>query len=448
MKKKIKYKVLVLAIFLFGFLLLYPLFPNQDNQIAFALLITVALLWMTEAVPLAMTALLIPVAAVVLQLLPTNEAFQEFAHPVIFLFMGGFVLAGALSKYGLDKLLGQKLLKLANGNFYKSSILLMLATALTACWVSNTSTVAMMLPLGLGILVLINKDTSSNESRFLMLGIAYSANSGGIITMVGSPPNAIGAAALDLSFLQWSSYAFPVFLLTFPVMVLLLTLYFKPDRSLTIGAMISPSKERKPNKALLGIFFLTVLLWMMDGVVSPLLHIQDNFNSLVALMAIFLLLVTKVLSWEEIQKSIRWEILLLFGGGLTLGKIIEHSGLAAILVGHVSSLITAIPILLFLWIIVLFTILLTEFMSNTASAALIVPLLYSLAIQLHINPIILVFPATIAASYGFMLPVGTPPNAMAISTGEVPQRDMMRIGLLLNLLFSIILTLYFYFVLY
>ena len=185
---------------------------------------------------------------------------------------------------------------------------------------------------------------------------------------------------------------------------------------------------------------------MLDEVLSPIFQLSDSFKALVAILAIFLIFITRVLNWDEIITSIQWDILLLFGGGLTLGMLIDSSGLGMILVSHITQLITIVPLFVFLLIIVLFSVLCTEFMSNTASAALILPLLYALSTQLHINPMILVFPATIAASYGFMLPAGTPPNAMAFASGLVPQKDMMKIGLVLNIGFSILLTLFFYFI--
>lgn len=444
--KKIKIPALASAILLFCLLVYFPLFENQQAQKALAILVMVAVLWMTEAIPLALTGLMIPVAAILLHLIPTTKAFSEFAHPIIFLFMGGFVIAGALTKFGLDRLLAYKLIRLAKGNFYKSAILLMLATSLAACWVSNTAATAMMIPLGLGLLALLKKDSVTAESKFLILGIAYSANIGGVITMVASPPNAIGAALLGVSFSTWIQYSLPVFLLTFPVMVLLLTIYFKPDKKIHIAQMLVLKEESTPNKTLILIFVFTVTLWMFDGVLSPLLKITDNFSSLVAILAIFLIFITRVLNWKEIINAIQWDILLLFGGGLTLGMLIDHSGLGTILVSQVMQLITVVPLFLFLWIIVIFSIVMTEFMSNTASAALILPLLLTLSTQLQINPMVLILPATIAASYGFMLPAGTPPNAMAFASGVVPQKDMMKIGLLLNFLFSILLTLFFYFI--
>ncbi|MEO6669009.1 MAG: DASS family sodium-coupled anion symporter [Ferruginibacter sp.] len=445
-KKKINFIGLLTAIAVFIVILCLPIFNNQQAQHALALLLLVAILWITEAIPLPLTGLLIPVMAICLQIVPPKEAFREFAHPILFLFMGGFVLAGALARHSLDKMLAQKLIRLANGNFYRSAVLLMFATSLIACWIGNTSATAMMIPLGLGMLVLIKKNIVSAESKFLMLGMAYSANVGGIITMVSSPPNAIGAAILNISFLEWMKYSIPVFLITFPVMVTILTLYFKPDKKMSIGVMVFEKGIEVPIKTLSFIFLFTITLWMMEGVLSPLLNIDSSFNSLVAILAIFLLFVTRVLTWEEIINSIKWEILLLFGGGLTLGMLIDQSGLGAMLIAKVSGLVTVVPVFMFLWAIVILSIILTEFMSNTASAAMILPLLFSLSNQLQINPIILVLPATIAASYGFMLPAGTPPNAMVYSSGLVPQRDMIKAGLMINIIFSVILTTFFYFI--
>ncbi|SEV91056.1 SLC13 family permease [Kaistella antarctica] len=448
LKHKINLTGLFIAITVFIVLLFLPVFDSQKAQYAFALLAMVAILWITESIPLPLTSLLIPVGAIFLQLLSPKDAFTEFANPILFLFMGGFVLAGALSYHSLDKMLAQKLIKLAGGNFYRSAIFLMLSTALTAFFVSNTSSTAMMIPLALGMLVLVDKDTVSPESKFLMLGIAYSANIGGIVTIISSPPNAIGAAILNINFLTWLKYSVPIFLITFPVMITVLTLYFKPDRKMSIGVMTFEKETAAPLKTLIFIFLLTVILWMMDGILSPLLHIDNSFNSLVAIFAIFLIYITKVLSWDKILKSINWEILLLFGGGLTLGFIIEESGLGEILIGKISSLITLVPIYVFLLAIVIFSIILTEFMSNTASAAMMLPLLFSLATQLEINPVLLLLPATIAASFGFMMPAGTPPNAMVFSSGYVPQKDMLKAGLIVNVLVALIVTTYFYFIFY
>lgn len=445
-KKSFKRWPFLVALALFLLVLAVPGFDNPSAQRASALLVLIAALWITEAIPLALTGILVPLLAIVLQLADPTQAFAPFAHPIIFLFMGGFVLAAALSHYSLDQFIAQRLIRLARGNFYRSSVLLMLATALLACWVTNTSSVAMMIPLALGMLGLIQRQHINAESKFLMLGIAYSANIGGIITMVASPPNAIGASIMRLSFSQWTTYALPFFLIAFPAMVVLLTLFFKPDRNIGIATTLFQDKPFSPNRTVVVIFMVTVMLWILESAIAPLLGIGNGFNALVAILAIFLLFATGAMQWDQIINSIQWEILLLFGGGLTLGMLIETSGLGALIINQAADLITKVPLWLFLWTIVVFCIVLTEFMSNTASAALMLPLLYSTAIALNLNPILLLFPATIATSFGFMMPVGTPPNAMVFASGLVPRMEMFRAGALMNLLSSILITAYFYFI--
>lgn len=444
MKETVHWKGLIFSILLLLGILVFPVFADSKINSALAILLFAACLWISEAIPLSMTALLIPVLAILLQVATPTAAFAEFSNPVIYLFMGGFVLAGALSAHSVDMLLAHKLMRLAKGNFYKSAILLMLATSLTACWVSNTSTAAMMIPLALGMLAISEGKKSTSEAKFLLLGIAYAANIGGIITMIASPPNAIGAALLQLSFSEWLMYGVPIFFVTFPIMIIVLTLYFKPNREMLIPTAAVPGVKTSKRKALMIIFAITITLWVFEGILAPLLGVTSSFSSLVAILAILLLFISKVMTWDQIIASVRWDILLLFGGGLTLGFIVESTGLGSVLIGGVMSLSQQVPLLIFLWFIVIGSILLTEFMSNTASAALILPLLYTLAIEAQINPMILVLPATIAASYGFMMPVGTPPNAMVFSTGFIPQKDMMKAGLGLNIIFSIVLTVFFY----
>jgi sodium-dependent dicarboxylate transporter 2/3/5 len=444
MKKSIHLHFLLIGIAAFCFLLYFPIFSNKDAQHAFALFVFIAILWMTEAIPLALTGLIIPVIASFLQLLQPKEAFSQFAHPIIFLFLGGFVLAGALTHHSLDKMLAQRLIGIARGNFYWSSVLLMLATALLSCCVSNTSSTLMMLPLGLGILTVIKKDKVTAESKFLMLGIAYSANIGGIITLIGSPPNAIGAAVLGISFSGWLRYGIPLFLITFPVMVAVLTMYFRPDRKLEVTKAEEQVKGMRSGKLFIFIFIFTIAMWLLESWLAPMVGITDGFSSVVAILAVFLIVIAKVMSWEEVLKCVRWDVLLLFGGGLTLGTLLDSSGLAAMLVAQISGYIDTMPILAFLFIIVFATIMLTEFMSNTASAALFLPILYTLALNIDVVPALLVLPATFAATFAFMLPVGTPPNALIFSSGLVPQKDMIRAGLILNILFAAILSVFFF----
>jgi len=296
------------------------------------------------------------------------------------------------------------------------------------------------------MLTLVKKEGITPESKFLMLGIAYSANIGGIATMVSSPPNAIGASLLGITFFEWLKYGIPIFLITFPLRVCMLTWIFKPDKKLTVEEVAKTAPVGGPNKTLGVIFLVTVVLWLLEGVIAPRLRLTEGYSSLVAVAAIFMIVITKVLQWDEVIKCVQWNVLLLFGGGLTLAMLLETTGLGALLAGQISLFATAMPLIAFLWLIIIISILFTEFMSNTASAALILPIIYTLAIELKINPVLLVLPATLATSYGFMLPVGTPPNALVFSTGLIPQKEMIRVGVLIDITLSIILTLSFYLV--
>ncbi len=427
-------------------ILVGPLLPEAAPNRTLAILAFAAILWMTEAIPLALTAVLVPILSIALGLLGPDESILPFFDPVIFLFMGGFVLAAALAKYGLDGLIATKLMALARGNLYRASLLLMLATSVLASWIGNTATTTMMIPLGLGLLSSGQQTNPGREAGFLILGIAYAANSGGVMTLIGTPPNAIGAAILDLSFAEWLSYGIPVFAVTFPLMVLVLTLYFKPD--LQVGAVPKADvRGLAPGSGkLMGIFAMTVALWMAEGVLAPLLGIEHGYTALVAVACMLLIFASKLMGVNEIVRRIRWDVLLLFGGGLCLGLVVEKSGLGGILIEKIISVAGGVWPMLFLWLLMLFCIALTEFMSNTASAALLLPLLFSLAVRMDSDPLALVLPATFAASYGFMLPVGTPPNAMAYGTGLVPQKDMLRSGLVMNLVFSAVLTVLFHFI--
>lgn len=446
MKKNIHVPILIMSVVVFFILLYFPLFKNQLTSKTFSLFVLVALLWMTEAVPLALTGIMIPVIASLLGIIQPKEAFMQFGNPVIFLFLGGFILAGALTKHSIDKLLAQKLIRLSKGNFYRSSILMMLCTSLLAFWISNTSSTLIMLPLTLGMLRLIKKDAVTQEAKFLMLGIAYAANIGGITTMVSSPPNAIGAALLGITFFQWLKHGLPMFLMTFPLMVGILTWYFKPDRKLCVNQVIEVESSGRGNKTLSIIFVLIVVLWLMEGVLSPMLGITNSFNSLAAITAVFLIVITGVLRWDDAIKCIKWDVLLLFGGGLTLAMLLDKNGLGTLVAEQIALFANTVPLIGLIWGIVIISIIFTEFMSNTASAALFLPIIYTLAVKIHVNPALLVLPATLAASYGFMLPAGTPPNALVYATGFIPQRDMLRVGFILNILFSVILSLFFYFV--
>lgn len=445
-KKEIKFPPLIIAFAVFGLLVLFPLYEARNTSYALALLALVAILWSTEAIPLAVTALFIPLLASVLGLATPAFAFESFSNPVIFLFMGGFVLGGMMIYHGVDLFIANKIISAARGNFYRSSLLVMTATSFMSWWVSNTSAAVMMLPMATGLLTYAKKPQGGKESHFLLLGVAYAASVGGIVSIISSPPNAIGAAILKISFTEWLRYSFLLYVISMIMLFLMLTLYFRPGNAFVDHPGGQPLKP--PPKKLIFVLLVIVTGWVLEDSIAKWTGITSGMGALVAVAGMLLIFLTRLLSWEQMIESVQWRILLLFGGGLTLGKILETSGLGLRLAEAISKFAAELPIILFIWLLVLFSIMLTEFMSNTASAALLLPVLYNLAIQMKMDPAVLVFPATITASYGFMLPAGTPPNAVAYGTGQIQQKVMLKAGLLLNIVFSVILTVYFYFMLY
>ncbi|AAC06409.1 DASS family sodium-coupled anion symporter [Aquifex aeolicus] len=434
---------LVLAILVFfGVLITSPFEGNVNKGIAILLL--AAILWITEALPLPVTALLIPVSGVLLGVFDVKTALSYFAHPLIFLFFGGFVLAVALSKYQIDEYIAHKIVSVAQGKFLPSVFLLMLATSLISMWISNTSTTAMMLPLALGILAGVRETEREKVFPFVLLGIAYSASVGGIGTLVGSPPNGIAAGILGLSFPDWLKFGIPVFLILFPLLFAILFLVFRPTSDLKVERVQEIKFEFTPQRVLvLLIFLFTALAWIFSKKIAPIFEVKKYFDTVVALLAVVALFIFRLLDWRDVKEGVSWGTLLLFGGGIALSGIMKKTGTAKFISQELVDVLHGLPTFLFLLTIVLFVIFLTELMSNTATTALIAPILFSTAQMIGKPPEMLVIPAAVAASCAFMLPVATPPNAIVYGTGYIKQSQMMRVGLILNIVFSIVLAAFF-----
>ena len=405
-----------------------------------ALLVAVAWLWITQALPIGTTALLIPVLALATGLLPATQAFENFANPIIFLFMGGFALAASLQKYGLDQLFALKILSLAGGRPLIVILLLFLTTALLSMWISNTATIALMLPIALGLLSRQSADKNPNIYVFVLLGLAYSANLGGMATLIGSPPNAIAASAAGLSFSGWLRWGMPMFVLLFPLMIFILFIIFKPTFTHSIVFELKAIEYHWRKNLVITIFFFTALGWLFSAPLSYVLGISKGFDAILAVLAIIMLTGFRCLPFDDFIKKTNWGILILFGGGLTLSALLESSGTSVWLANQISANLPVNNTWLILLIICIFVVFLTELVSNTASAALLVPLFMSVALDLHLPPTVIAVVIALSASCAFMLPVATPPNAIVFSSGYIPQKQMMRAGLLLNLVFSVVIA--------
>ena len=414
--------------------LTYLAVPGGDKlRGGLALFVLIGALWMTQALHLSVTALLVPLLAVLLGLMDLRSALGSFANPVIFLFLGGFALAAALQQQGLDRRLAHALLGLAAGRRTVAVVLVLTMTAVLSMWISNTATAAMMLPLSLGLL---QDDDGPREKAFVLLGVAYSASIGGIGTLVGSPPNAIAAAQAGIGFAQWLRIGIPMVLVLMPVMVLVLWAVLRPRLAQPLGTAVSSAPAQPWTRAqvlTLLIFACTAAGWIGAAPLGRVLGIAADMDSVVAIAAIVALVATGVIDWPGIEQRTQWGVLLLFGGGLTLSAVMASSGASAFLAAGLTGLLQGAHPVVLLLAVVAFVVFMTELVSNTASAALLVPIFIGVASALGLPPPLFAAAIAVSASCAFMLPVATPPNAIVYGTGQVPQSTMLRCGLVLNL---------------
>lgn len=464
------------AVFLVVVLLPLPGLSPAAHRLA-ALFATVVVLWVTEALPIAVTALLAPTLAVVLQIAPAREAFAPFADPIVFLFMGSFMLAEAMFQHGVDRRIAMTVLAF---RWVSRSPLRLLAafggvTTVLSMWLSNTATTAMMFPIGLSIIEHLraaHPEARRDIERFalaLMLTAAFASSVGGVGTPVGSPPNLIGVgvlertAAVRVSFFQWMLLGVPVVVAVSATLVAILHVACLRGSQLRIGTgVLSPdlaghltSLSRGEWNVLLA-FGLTVSLWLAPGVMavtgfgdSPFAQAFNRAvpEAVAALLGAVLLFVLPVdwrarrftLTWDQAAR-IDWAVILLFGAGLSLGSLAFRTGLAEA-IGH--GLQRWVPAGTPLVLTALFTglaIALTEVTSNTAAANLTVPIAVAVAHAAGMRPLEPALGATLGCSLAFMLPISTPPNAIVYSSGYVPITAMMRYGLVLDLVGFVVIV--------
>ncbi len=424
-------------------LILLNTLPFERNVvIGLSILFFVAVMWLTEAIHVSITALLVPLLAVGFGVFDTSKALSSFSNPIIFLFLGGFALAAALHKQQLDQVIADKVLIAAKGRMSVAVFMLFGVTAGLSMWISNTATTAMMLPLVLGVLSKVNTKSGHKTYVFVLLGTAYCASIGGIATIVGSPPNAIAAAEVGLSFTEWMAFGVPVTLILLPITVVLLYVTLKPDLNHQFELDHRPIQWSNGKLITMAIFMVTVTLWILSNPINAFLGGYAQFDTLVALSAIIMLAISRVVEWKDIKNSTDWGVLLLFGGGICLSNILKATGTSVFLATTLSDMLQQAGLLLTILAVAIFVVFLTEFASNTASAALLVPVFATVAEALGVSPIILSALIAISASCAFMLPVATPPNAIVFSTGYIKQSEMMRVGFYLNIVCIIFLTVF------
>ena len=424
----------------------------------------VAIWWITEAVPIYVTALIPIILFPLSGGLELKQTTAAYGHKFVFLFVGGFILAIAIEKWKLHKRIALNIIGLVGTK--KSNIILgfMIATAFLSMWISNTATAVMILPVGLAIISQLkdNPKTIENENlvfgKTLMLAIAYSASIGGMATLIGTPPNLVLAGVIktsyniEINFLQWMSFGLPISIfLLFICWKYLTSVAYKFDNQNFDSGMNEINDQLKSlgkisyeEKSVMIIFIATALAWITQSFVIKkyIPEIDDTIIAIIAAVTLFILPNKKgdkkLLDWEDAVK-LPWGILLLFGGGMALAKGFDSSGLA-IWIGSQMSFFDTIPLLALLLFLVAMVNFLTEITSNLATTAMLLPVLVALAETIGVNPYYLLIGATVAASCAFMLPVATPPNAVVFGSKILKIDDMIKKGFWMNLISIFVLT--------
>ena len=448
-----------------------PVDLSEQGLSILASTLWVAIWWITEAVPIYVTALIPIILFPLSGGLELKQTTAAYGHKFVFLFVGGFILAIAIEKWRLHKRIALNIISLVGTK--KSNIILgfMIATAFLSMWISNTATAVMILPVGLAIISQLkdNPKTIQNENlvfgKTLMLAIAYSASIGGMATLIGTPPNLVLAGVIktsyniEINFLQWMSFGLPIsILLLFICWKYLTSIAYKfDDQNFDSGLneindqLKSLGKISYEEKSVMIVFIGTALAWITQSFIIKkyIPEIDDTIIAIIAAVILFILPNKegnkKLLAWDDAVK-LPWGILLLFGGGMALAKGFDTSGLA-IWIGGQMSFFNTIPLLALLCLLVAMVNFLTEITSNLATTAMLLPVLVALAETIGVNPYYLLVGATVAASCAFMLPVATPPNAVVFGSKILKIDDMIKKGFWMNLISIFILTAAVYWVL-
>lgn len=453
----------------FALILVLPA-PHGMPEVAWrtaAVVLLMATWWASEAIPLPATALLPLVLFPILGIATIDDAAKPFANPLIFLFLGGFILALTVQRWGLHRRVAINLLQLFGDKPARVVAGVMVTTAVLSMWLSNTATAMLMLPIAASTAVIVTETSGKREdvaqhqyTPTLMLAVAYAANVGGLGTLIGTPPNALLAAFIaetygfEIGFGMWMAFGVPLVLILLPIIWLGLVKVTFPEVGRMAaghhGDVIAAARRElgelsTAERRTAAIFILAAALW----IARPMIKRVTGFDALGdADIAVFCALLTflvpsgqretPLMDWDH-AKALPWGILVLFGGGLSLAAAFQSSGFAVWIAGGIDTIGTTSPIVLTFAIVTL-VVLLTEFTSNTATTATFLPVAAAVSLSLIGDPLPLGIAVALAASCAFMLPVATPPNAIVFASGNVTISQMMRAGLLVNLISILVLT--------
>jgi sodium-dependent dicarboxylate transporter 2/3/5 len=409
-----------------------------------------AIWWMTEAVPLTVTALLPFLLVPLFGIMPAAAIAKEYYSPILFLILGGAFIALAIERVGLHRRLALALLARAGSTAWGLLFAFMMATALLSMFISNTSTALIMMPIAVAVLAAVNtaEGETNGMAGALAMGIAFAASIGGLGTLVGSPTNAIAAGliekslSIEISFALWAAYGVPIVLVAIPLaMAILIRVQNLPRNGFDVASARSAIGDAgtwsNAEKRLVPVFLLVFVAWVAQPWLEPLLPQGALTDGTIAVAGAMLLFVIPdgtgrpLLMWKEADRA-PWGVIMMFGGGLALAAAITESGLATWL-GDVLAPLRHVHPLLIAFALCGLVVLITEFASNVATASGVMPVVAALIGATGVDPLLLAMPAALAASWGFMLPSGTGPNAIAWASGHIALPRMLKAGLWLDL---------------
>jgi sodium-dependent dicarboxylate transporter 2/3/5 len=434
--------------------------PTGANRVA-AVAVLMAVLWISEAIPIAVTALLPIVLFPLLGVMPIEPATANYAHHLVFLFLGGFWIAAAVERCGLHRRIALHVLGLMGAQQDRIVLGFMAATAFLSMWLSNTATTMMMLPIALAVVGRLGVDSHTPFGRSLMLGIAYSASIGGVATLIGTPPNAVLAGVvekqLDMSigFAQWMSFGLPL-----AVVMLIVAWWYLTHiavrltgqqgdcgAEMILGEIHQLGAMSSAERRVLAVFLTVAVLWVFKGLLPAALlgAVSDSTIAMAGAIALFVIPAgpnarTGLLDWHA-AAGIPWDILLLFGGGFALAHGFQQSGLTE-WIGSQLGFLRQVHWFVLMAVVALVTIFLTEVTSNTATASMLLPIVAGLAAGAGQDPLTPMVAAALAASFAFMLPVATPPNAIVFASRQISIPEMARAGFWMNLVGIAIIALF------
>lgn len=454
-------------LFLLFLCTVHPAGMGREAIAVMAVTVWISVWWITESVPLPVTSLLPIILFPLLKVSPIVDTTSAYGHPLVFLYIGGFLLAIAIEKTGLHNRIAINIIRGMGTRLHMIVLGFMVSTGFLSMWISNTATAVMMLPIGLAIIKVASGTQDETNSRFnkaLMLAIAYAASIGGVATLIGTPPNLVFAGVVkdmyhtEISFLQWFMVGFPL-----SIVLLLLCWWYLTRVGFPLGQATLPGGKDEMDRRHAGlgvmsrsekyvtIVFITIAIsWICRSFVLEKLipGMDDTIIAMIGGVVLFLIPSGDgkkggILTWVDAHK-LPWGIILLFGGGMALAEAFESSGLAT----WIGSSMTGLSVLgtfMVILLVVAIVNFLTEFTSNLATVTMILPVLAPIAVAAGIHPFILMAAATLAASCGFMMPAGTPPNAIAFGSGYLRITDMIRTGFVMNLISIFLITLVAYF---